>query len=83
MGSINVEQFALAPDPASWGIGDISGTIPEDDDALHNPSPARDLKFDNDHNIFTARGFANIGCLALMVLCITTLLYVKLRSGYD
>ncbi|KAJ6456683.1 beta-glucan synthesis-associated protein [Mycena sanguinolenta] len=56
------EKFHLAPDPAGWGL-DISHAEP--DDALHDPR--HDF---NAHNIFTVRGFQNVGCLVALCLCI-------------
>ncbi|KAJ7693039.1 glycoside hydrolase family 16 protein [Mycena rosella] len=54
------EKFHLAPDPAAWG-SDISHA--EADDALHDPG--RDH---NNNNIFTSRGFQNIGCIVVLAL---------------
>ncbi|KAJ7762856.1 beta-glucan synthesis-associated protein [Mycena maculata] len=59
------EKFHLAPDPAAWG-SDISHA--EADDALHDPR--RDVR---SHNIFTVRGFQNVGCMAFLALCIVGL----------
>ncbi|KAJ7634387.1 beta-glucan synthesis-associated [Roridomyces roridus] len=59
------EKFQLAPDPTSWGP-DINQ--PEPDDMLHDPrrdSPS--------HNIFTGRGFQNLGCITLLALVIVGL----------
>ncbi|KAI0375069.1 glycoside hydrolase family 16 protein [Pilatotrama ljubarskyi] len=46
---------------------------PELDDALHNPDPLRDRKSDRDGSVFSCRGFVNIGCVLLVVMCILTL----------
>ncbi|TFY81007.1 hypothetical protein EWM64_g3011 [Hericium alpestre] len=66
------DKFSLAPDPASWGA-DISPSHKEADDELHNPDPRRDRKTDQGGSVFTGRGLANLGCLALLGLGITTL----------
>ncbi|KAJ7438652.1 beta-glucan synthesis-associated protein [Mycena galericulata] len=60
------EKFHLAPDPAAWG-SDISHA--EADDALHDPR--REIAAD--HNVFTSRGFQNVGCIALLCLAIVAL----------
>lgn len=65
------EKFSLAPSPAQWGMPNLNQ--PEDDDFLHNPDPVRDRKDDRGSSIFTMRGVANLGCLAILVLGITTL----------
>ena len=50
--------------------------VREPDDYLHNPDPKRDRHYDAGGHIFTARGFANLGCLfilgagMLMLLCV-------------
>ncbi|KAK7044468.1 GH16 domain-containing protein [Favolaschia claudopus] len=59
------EKFHLAPDPAAWG-SDI--THAEADDALHDPR--HDKK---SGNIFTGRGFENVGCIALLCIAIVGL----------
>ncbi|KAJ3490570.1 hypothetical protein NLI96_g1324 [Meripilus lineatus] len=40
---------------------------PEQDDYLHNPDPRRDRKYDQAGNIFTGRGFTNLGCVIILV----------------
>ncbi|KIR60302.1 glucosidase [Cryptococcus bacillisporus CA1873] len=45
---------------------------PEDDDWMHNPDSNKDLKYDRG-TIFTARGFLNVGCLFMLILCLVTL----------
>ncbi|KAJ7255831.1 beta-glucan synthesis-associated protein [Mycena haematopus] len=59
------EKFHLAPDPAGWGM-DISHA--EADDALHDPRSDQ-----NQHNVFTGRGFENVGCLLVLCVCIVGL----------
>ncbi|KAJ7086832.1 beta-glucan synthesis-associated [Mycena belliarum] len=59
------EKFHLAPDPSAWG-SDISHA--EADDALHDPR--RDH---NSNNLFTGRGFQNIGCIVLLCVAIVGL----------
>ncbi|THH34156.1 hypothetical protein EUX98_g179 [Antrodiella citrinella] len=66
------DKFALPPDPSSWG-GDLSIEHREVDDFLHNPDPRRDRKYDQGGTIFTLRGVANLGCLVILFLGITTL----------
>ena len=58
-------QFAMSPDPSSWG-GNLSPNFREPDDELHNPDPRRDRKSDKGGTIFTARGIANLGCLFIL-----------------
>jgi len=70
-------QFSLSPDPSAWGA-DLSLSHAEPDDYLHNPDPKRDRINDKAGNIFTVRGLANLGCLALLSLGIITLLCVPL-----
>jgi hypothetical protein len=66
-------QYALHTDPSSWG-GDSN--VQEQDDHLHNPDPRRDRKNDAGGHIFTARGMANLGCLAILFFGLVILLYV-------
>ncbi|KAF9527795.1 glycoside hydrolase family 16 protein [Crepidotus variabilis] len=71
------EKFSLSPDPTAWG-SNISPEVAEADDSLHNPDPRRDRT--NDHGlagIFSTRGLANLGCLALLCTGI-----VALFAGY-
>lgn len=67
-------QYSLAPDPKEWG-SDLSPNLVEDDDYIHNPSP-RDKVTGFDGTIFTSRGFANVGCLTLLMLLLLGLLCV-------
>ncbi|KAL5521746.1 hypothetical protein ACEPAF_2494 [Sanghuangporus sanghuang] len=60
------DKFSLAPDPSSWGA-QIDPSYVEPDDWLHNPDPRRDRKLDKGGTVFTTRGLANLGCLALLV----------------
>ncbi|KZP15522.1 glycoside hydrolase family 16 protein [Athelia psychrophila] len=64
------DKYSLEGDPAAWGA-DLS--YGEADDALHTPDPARDRRTDRTGSIFTCRGLANLGCLALLVASIMTL----------
>ncbi|PCH33736.1 glycoside hydrolase family 16 protein [Wolfiporia cocos MD-104 SS10] len=57
------EKFSLSPDPATWNAT-VSPDVPEDDDALHTPDPRRDCGAEGDLNVFTSRGFMNLGFLA-------------------
>jgi len=59
-------KFSLSPDPQSWGTN-LSPDYPEPDDALHNPDVRGGKIVDYTGSAFTARGFANVGCL--VVLC--------------
>lgn len=65
-------KFSLGPDPSSWGA-ELSPNYHEFDDYLHTP----DRKGGTDHNIFTLRGLANLGCLFVLA---TTL--IGLFAGY-
>jgi len=47
---------------------------PEPDDFLHNPDPRRDLNMDKGGSFFTTRGLENLGCMAILVLGLVTLL---------
>lgn len=60
-------QFALAANPTDWG-SNLTIDVREPDDALHNPNPLRDRKYDGGGTIFTVRGMANLGCLAIMAI---------------
>ena len=62
-------QFSLSADPSNWSVDK-----PEADDDLHRPDPRRDILNDSG-SMFTLRGLANLGCLALLLLGIVTLLY--------
>lgn len=46
-------------------------------DYLHNPDPKRDRKSDRGGSIFTARGLMNLGCLAILISGLLTLLSVS------
>ncbi|KDQ21161.1 hypothetical protein BOTBODRAFT_72946, partial [Botryobasidium botryosum FD-172 SS1] len=66
-------KFALSPDPDQWGtVNSLNHAEP--DDAIHNPDPNRDRKYDKGGSVFTARGMANVGCLAFLCLGIVALL---------
>ncbi|TFK27264.1 concanavalin A-like lectin/glucanase, partial [Coprinopsis marcescibilis] len=69
-------KYSLPPAPQSWGLPLTMDHI-EADDGLHNPDPSRDRKNDGGGHIFTARGLANLGCIASLVLAI-----VMLFAGY-
>lgn len=73
-------QFALSPDPSSWGAP-LSLNELEQDDPLHNPDPRRDRKNDIGGSIFTCRGFANLGCLIILAVGLVTLLYVHIMHA--
>jgi beta-glucanase (GH16 family) len=61
------DKYSLSPDPTAWG-SNLSPDFPEADDYLHNPDPRRDRKLDHGGNIFTYRGFTNLGFLILLCL---------------
>jgi len=65
------EKYSLSPSPAQWGMPLLNQ--PEDDDYLHNPDPNRDRIDDRGSSIFTVRGIANLGCLAILIIGIITL----------
>ncbi|KAF9462094.1 glycoside hydrolase family 16 protein [Collybia nuda] len=73
---IDVTQFSLSPDPAAWG-SNLSPSHRESDDELHNPDPRRDRNSDFGGSVFTIRGLANVGCIA--ILCVGLL---ALFAGY-
>ncbi|KAF7291215.1 GH16 domain-containing protein [Mycena indigotica] len=59
------DKFQFDADPAVWGI---STGAAEADDALHDP------KVDyRSHNVFTARGMSNVGCILILALACTGL----------
>ncbi|TRM69919.1 glycoside hydrolase family 16 protein [Schizophyllum amplum] len=62
-------KFAFAYDPEDWG-SELSPTNREPDDWLHEPDPRRDRMTDNDTNVLTGRGIANLGCLAFLAIII-------------
>ncbi|KAI9463509.1 glycoside hydrolase family 16 protein [Russula earlei] len=69
--------FSLPPNPAEWGASALSINVREPDDYLHNPDPKRDRYYDHGGHIFTARGFANLGCLVLLLAAL-----LMLFAGY-
>ncbi|KAG8807456.1 hypothetical protein FRC18_005555, partial [Serendipita sp. 400] len=60
-------KFNLSPDPRAWGT--TAGV--EDDDWLHDPRKGKSI--DDLGHIFTARGLANVGCLAILAVGLTAL----------
>ncbi|KAJ3715052.1 glycoside hydrolase family 16 protein [Lentinula raphanica] len=70
------EKFSLSPDPQDWGAA-VALNVREPDDYLHNPDPKRDRKNDKGGTFLTARGFANLGCLAILLVAL-----VGLFAGY-
>ncbi|KAF9269656.1 beta-glucan synthesis-associated [Marasmius fiardii PR-910] len=70
------DKYSLPPDPQEWGTS-LTPSFREEDDLLHNPDPARDRKIDRRGNVFTSRGFANLGCVAILVVAL-----VGLFAGY-
>ncbi|KDR85358.1 hypothetical protein GALMADRAFT_218450 [Galerina marginata CBS 339.88] len=61
------DKYSLSPDPTAWG-SNLSPDFVEPDDYLHDPDPRRDRKLDHGGNIFTYRGFTNLGFLILLCL---------------
>ena len=66
-------QFSLSPNPNEWGAN-LSVAHRETDDFIHNPDPRRDHKNDQGGSIFTRRGAANLGCLAILMMGVLALL---------
>ncbi|KDN41086.1 hypothetical protein RSAG8_07640, partial [Rhizoctonia solani AG-8 WAC10335] len=69
-------KYSLAPDPARWGAR-VDYGHPEADDDLHNPDPKRDCGHDSGGTFCTARGVANLGCLAILLVGL-----IGLFAGY-
>ncbi|KAG9038848.1 hypothetical protein FRB95_014397 [Tulasnella sp. JGI-2019a] len=72
LGSSISDKYSFGADPASWGA-EIGPGHPEPDDHIHNPDPRRDRKNDEGGTIFTSRGIANLGCLAILACGLVTL----------
>ncbi|KAL4266529.1 SKN1/KRE6 family protein [Pleurotus pulmonarius] len=70
------DKYSLSPSPASWGTP-LLMSVSEPDDYLHNPDPRRDRKIDRGGTVFSSRGFANLGCLLLLISAI-----LMLFAGY-
>ncbi|KAF8514321.1 beta-glucan synthesis-associated protein [Hysterangium stoloniferum] len=66
------DKFSLSPDPSIWA-SESGVHVQEPDDYLHNPDPKRDRKNDKGGTVFTSRGLANLGCLVILVVGLTTL----------
>ncbi|KAI0695135.1 beta-glucan synthesis-associated [Cytidiella melzeri] len=66
------DKFSLSPNPNEWGAN-LSVDHRENDDFIHNPDPRRDHQNDQNGNVFTARGVANLGCLTLLITGILAL----------
>ncbi|THH19097.1 hypothetical protein EW146_g2013 [Bondarzewia mesenterica] len=54
--------------PYLWDTKD-----PDLDDALHNPDPVRDAKLDRSFTLLSARGWANVGVLVILIAGLITL----------
>ncbi|KAK7026883.1 hypothetical protein VNI00_015425 [Paramarasmius palmivorus] len=61
------EKYSLSADPKEWGTA-LTPSFKEADDKLHNPDPVRDKQNDRVYSLFTRRGFANLGCLIILIL---------------
>lgn len=46
---------------------------PDIDDALHNPDPVNDARLDRSCNIFSARGWVNLGAVFILIGALLTL----------
>ncbi|EKM79874.1 hypothetical protein AGABI1DRAFT_119930 [Agaricus bisporus var. burnettii JB137-S8] len=57
------EKYSLSPDPRSWG-SNLSPDVVEPDDSLHNPENS--FNANGTRFAFSARGIANLGCLAML-----------------
>ncbi|KAF8609468.1 glycoside hydrolase family 16 protein [Ceratobasidium sp. AG-I] len=68
-------KYSLAADPSTWGTN-LDAKVPEGDDYLHNPDPRRDRQNDMSSSMFTSRGIANLGCLAILALAFVGLFFV-------
>ncbi|KAK7441814.1 hypothetical protein VKT23_016476 [Stygiomarasmius scandens] len=60
------QMFSLGPNPPNWG-SNVSPDFPEPDDNIHSVDPKRDMKSDRGA-FFSVRGFANIGCLVVLLV---------------
>jgi len=70
---MSIAQFSLSPDPRHWG-SELDPAISEPDDFLHNPEVKNGKVVDmSTGSIFSLRGLANIGCLALLGLVLLAL----------
>ncbi|KAF5385867.1 hypothetical protein D9615_002551 [Tricholomella constricta] len=59
-------SYSLSPDPRQWG-SDLSVNLVEPDDHIHNPPRgSTSLLVERDGSIWSARGFANFGCLLIL-----------------
>ncbi|KAE9404833.1 glycoside hydrolase family 16 protein [Gymnopus androsaceus JB14] len=59
--------FSLAADPSSWNCV-VGPEIQENDDYLYNPDPSETSRLS-----LSWRGFANVGCLAILASAVLTL----------
>ncbi|KAL0069229.1 hypothetical protein AAF712_003592 [Marasmius tenuissimus] len=67
------DPYSLAADPREWGTS-LTPSYREEDDKLHQPSPAPNGKFDQQGSIVTKRGFINLGCVVILILALVSLL---------
>ncbi|KAI6103091.1 glycoside hydrolase family 16 protein [Pisolithus croceorrhizus] len=68
MPSSSVAGNSSTVPPYAWDTKD-----PDLDDALHNPDPAHDAALDNSFTLCSARGWANVGTLFVLVVGLITL----------
>ncbi|KAF8622154.1 hypothetical protein AX15_007272 [Amanita polypyramis BW_CC] len=61
-------KYSLSPDPRSWGA-DLSPTLVEPDDSLHNPDLEQKTLDDSPLSL-SSRGFLNLGCLVILLVAI-------------
>ncbi|KIY69736.1 glycoside hydrolase family 16 protein [Cylindrobasidium torrendii FP15055 ss-10] len=59
-------KFSLSPDPQTWG-SNLNYNHHEPDDFLHNPSVRNGRIVDDKSRSFSGRGFANLGCLFVLM----------------
>ncbi|KAJ7905031.1 glycoside hydrolase family 16 protein [Mycena leptocephala] len=72
-GSGLADKFSLSPDPTLWG-SNLSPNHAEPDDILHNPEFKDGKLVDRPNSSgISARGVANIGCLAILCLGLVAL----------
>ncbi|KAF5327952.1 hypothetical protein D9758_016771, partial [Tetrapyrgos nigripes] len=60
------QKSSLIPNPNDWRYN-VSPHVAEADDAIHNIDPENDTKTSRTR-IFSGRGYANYGCLLIVVL---------------
>lgn len=64
------DKYSLSADPATWG-SNIYSTVREADDSLHSLEPQK--KLDAHPFVLSSRAFANLGCLAFLLVILVGL----------